>query len=378
MFTRKLISLLLINQSIKTKIQWRIKMTSLNQKLRLSCGATILCFAPLATAAQTASSGCGSDPLMSGVYQLESGGVTRVYQLHIPEGYSRDTPMPMVTLFHGWGGDETAFLGESSVVALADERGYILVAPRGLGAEGGDDSYASFTFNGSSTGVDGDGNAICDFDITGDYSYASCKVEGAEVAQNTCSWTQCQADDFDGVVALIEKVSAEVCIDSDRVYAMGGSNGGMFTWGLGQDARTAPLLRAIAPLMGLPHRGYLDGPARDGLPVMVITGTLDPTVPPGEWEDPSYSTTSDGDVYYYTGATAITRVWAEGMACNTEQPAQSVASGSEEIDCRSYCDAGGPSMPPVMDCRIEMDHSDYRVDITWPLMLDFFDAHSSR
>ena len=36
-------------------------------------------------------------------------------------------------VFHGWGGDENEFLADKNVTTLADERGYIVVAPRGLG-----------------------------------------------------------------------------------------------------------------------------------------------------------------------------------------------------------------------------------------------------
>jgi hypothetical protein len=43
----------------------------------------------------------------------------------------------------------------------------------------------------------------------------------------------------------------------------GSTSGGMFTWELGQNAVSAPTFRAIAPVIGLPHRGYLGGPAND-------------------------------------------------------------------------------------------------------------------
>ena len=82
----------------------------------------------------------------------------------------------------------------------------------------------------------------------------------------------------------------------------------MFTWELGQNPRRAPIFRAIAPIIGLPHRSYLDTPGRSGrIPVLVLTGTQDTTVPPGTWESTSYTTTSDSDRYYYTGASAITQ-----------------------------------------------------------------------
>lgn len=189
-----------------------------------------------------------------------------------------------------------------------------MVAPDGLGPDEPGHPASSWSFRGSTTGLDGDAqNAevagdstdICDDARTTDNAYPSC----AAVAENGCSWTQCEDDDVDFAVALVAEAARSLCIDTGRIYAVGGSNGGMFTWELGQNEVSAGTFRAIAPIIGLPHRGYLSPPARGGgTPVLLITGTRDRTVPPGAWEDPSFTTTSDGDAYYYTGATAITRV----------------------------------------------------------------------
>jgi poly(3-hydroxybutyrate) depolymerase len=135
-------------------------------------------------------------------------------------------------------------------------------------------------------------------------------------------------------------------------------------------------LRAIAPLIGLPHRGFLDGPGRsDGLPVLLITGTDDPTVPPGAWGDAGFTTTADSDLYHYSGATAITGVWAQAQGCTGEPVA--VDFGSEGIECRSSCAADRSGLPVVLDCRAAMAH-DYGLDQTWPMILDFFARQPQR
>jgi poly(3-hydroxybutyrate) depolymerase len=103
-------------------------------------------------------------------------------------------------------------------------------------------------------------------------------------------------------------IESNSCVDTSRVFATRGSNGGMFTWALSQNLASAMTFRAIAPLIGLPHRAYLDLPGKAPLPVLVITGTLDTTVPPGPWESTTNTTTNNGDTYY-TGASAITRAW---------------------------------------------------------------------
>ena len=330
------------------------------------------------SAPPTGSAGCGAETLTSGEHALEHGGLSRTVRLFVPSSHRSDVPVPVVLVFHGWGGDQDEFLGSEVVRSEADERGYIVAAPLGLGAGPPDRSWASWAFSGSTTGLDGDGlNAdvdgdspdICDDEVTADYVYDSC----AGVADNGCSWTHCQADDVDFVLALLTELEAGLCVDTDAVFAAGGSNGGMFTWELGQDPRTAPRLRALAPLIGLPHRGFLAHQGTDAeLAVLSITGTHDPTVPPGEWEDPTFTTTTDGDRYFYTGATAITRSWADAHGCDTSEPA-APWDGVTSMDCRSYC-AVDDGWPQVLDCRADMRHT-YDLATTWPVMLDFFGAH---
>jgi hypothetical protein len=151
----------------------------------------------------------------------------------------------------------------------------------------------------------------------------------------------------------------------------------MFTWELGQNPDSAGTFRAIAPLIGLPHRAYLDGKGRSGdMPALVITGTRDSVVPPGAWDDPSFTTTSNGsDRYYYTGATAITRSWAMGHdGCVVSDRAAAFDDGYKATDCRTYC-SGDSGWPRVLDCRARMGHS-YSLSWSWKLIMDFFDAHS--
>lgn len=332
----------------------------------VTCLVTGLAAACSSTSTDTAapSPGCeaATPTPVSGVYQFTDGELTRTYRIHVPAGYEPSTPTALALVFHGWGEDENAFLAQPDVVAEADARNFILVAPRGVGSEV-DESFNSWTFRGSNTGVGGDGEPICDAEMTGDYLYPSCGPVGDGVAQSSCSWTQCQTDDVAFVNAMVDEVAKSACVDTDRVFATGGSNGGMFAWELGQNPATAGSLRAIAPLIGLPHQGYLDGPARDdGLPVLLITGQEDPTVPPGAFEDATHTTTSDGDFYYYTGATAITRVWAQAQGCPIQQPAQPVEVNIEGFDCRSYCatdDAGAFR-------RFWIAASRWRTSTSWP------------
>ena len=326
-----------------------------------------------------AGTACSSASWSSGDYTLEQNGIARQFRIRLPAGYSPDQTYPLVVLFHGWGGDEGEFLDNVTVQSQSDQRGYVLVAPLGLGREEVGNRFSSWSFQGSTTGLDGDGlnsavsddtDAICDDDRTTDYTYPSC--DG--IAENGCSWTQCSVDDVAFAAALVKEVSANVCVDSERVYAVGGSNGGMFVWDLARDQRSADVFTAVAPVLGLPHRGYLDPPiSDDGMPVISVTGLRDRTVPPGEWGQEGFTTTSDGDVYYYSSASAITKVWAESQGCDTTVPAEPVDVGTADIECRgwSYCQSSS-QWPPVLDCRGDMGHM-YNLSSSWPLILDFFE-----
>jgi hypothetical protein len=110
----------------------------------------------------------------------------------------------------------------------------------------------------------------------------------------------------------------------------------MFTWELGQNPASASIFRAIASLIGLPHRGYLEAPGRaGGLPVVLITGTHDTTVPPGAWENTRYTTSTDGGAYFYTRASAIVRSWGTANNCPYDgKPAVPFNAGTPQAGMR--------------------------------------------
>jgi len=332
----------------------------------------------------------GGSTYISDTYEAElpfNSGVSRTFRVHVPPSYDPNNPQetPVVLIFHGWGGNENSFLDSLTVTSEADYRGVILVAPRGLGSGAPDFSFNSWSFLGSTDGLDAADGPVCDASITPDYSYASCGPVGDKaVAKNTCSWTHCQSDDVLFATDLIDEISHNLCVAKNNVFAVGGSNGGMYTWNLGQDPRSAGHFRAISALIGLPHRGYLSAKATtNDLPVLAITGTEDTTVPPGEWEDPSFTaSTAWGESYFYTGATGITRSWAEAHSCPVKGKATKFKSHQSGYDCRTYCknDKGNrktDGWPRVLDCRTPLGHQ-YDLDRSWPLIMDFFEAHSER
>ena len=76
----------------------------------------------------------------------------------------------------------------------------------------------------------------------------------------------------------MDAIEAAFCVNTSAVWATGGSNGGIFVYELASDARMAGRLAGIAPVTGLPHKGFLQ-PAR-GLHYISMLGATDGTVPP--------------------------------------------------------------------------------------------------
>ena len=70
--------------------------------------------APVVAAAATPSAGCDKTPT-SGIYRMVDQSVNRTYRVFVPSRYRRGTPLPLVMVFHGWGGNESEFLGSKAV-----------------------------------------------------------------------------------------------------------------------------------------------------------------------------------------------------------------------------------------------------------------------
>jgi len=203
----------------------------------------------------TAGVGCSVPSRTAGEYTLNSQGVERAFRVHTPTGYASETEYPLIIAFHGWGGDTGEFLDNAVVRSESDQRGYIVVAPLGLGQEEPGNPLASWSFSGSTTGLDGDGlnalvpndsSAICDDTVTADYGYPSCQG----TAENGCSWTQCTTDDFQFTADLVADIQQHYCVDTDRIYALGGSNGGMFIWDLAREESSLGIFAGMASLIG--------------------------------------------------------------------------------------------------------------------------------
>lgn len=140
------------------------------------------------------------------------------------------------------------------------------------------------------------------------------------------------------------------------VWAVGCSNGGMFTYELARDERTHGLLAGVAPMVGLPHNGFNFGPASP-MSFIGMWGLEDHTVPPkaspaddGSF-DPLRSSQQQG--WFYSTADYVTQTWSEMLKCDEKV---AVDLQDEMFDeCWEYKDGTGGS--EVLGCYFKyLDH----------------------
>ncbi|WP_185922037.1 PHB depolymerase family esterase [Streptomyces sp. WAC06614] len=173
------------------------------------------------TVAARASSGCqaAAPPVTPGrtaARTLTSGGQQRSYLVHVPAGYRTDRSTAAVLAFHGSGQSNTLMESYSNL----DSLDAIVLYPQGT------------------TGTNG-----------------SASWEGAPYASG--------ADDVGFVKDLLDRTESQFCVDKNRVYATGKSNGGGFTALLA--CQLPQRIAAFAPVAGAYYpqsaRGCGTGPA---------------------------------------------------------------------------------------------------------------------
>lgn len=145
------------------------------------------------------------------------------------------TEAPMVLNFHGYGGRSAWHMEDADMRVLADEEGFILVYPQG--SELGGDPH----WNAAPLGGD----------------------------------NKSSADDVGYTETLVERIQEAHTVDSDRIYAVGYSNGGMFAYYLA--CERSDLIAAVGSVSGT----MLDGTCGSGSPIPVISihGTADSVLP---------------------------------------------------------------------------------------------------
>ena len=182
---------------------------------------------------------CTTNSLRPGTttIMIQHGGLARDYVLHVPAGYTGTTRVPVVVDMHGAGGTAAAAAMGSAWVQKSDQAGFIVIFPQGQG-------------NVWNAGT-------------------CCAPTGAPPLQTST------ADDTGFIRAAVTKTAQDGCIDLNRVYAVGLSNGGLMSYRLACVA--ADMFAGIAPASG----ASVTTPCNPSRPVTVVAfrGTMDDLVP---------------------------------------------------------------------------------------------------
>lgn len=159
-----------------------------------------------------------TDNLSPGLYSqsLVHDAVSREYLLYIPDSYDGTSAFPLMLNFHGYGGTATGQMEWADMRSLADQENFILVYPQGTLLEGS--------------------------------SHWNAALPGGD--------NKSDADDFGFTAALIDTLSENYSIDTDRVYACGYSNGAFFAYALA--CYRSDLVAAVGSVSGTMLEGTIE------------------------------------------------------------------------------------------------------------------------
>ncbi len=158
-------------------------------------------------------------------------GTRRSYLVHIPSGYDHEKPLPLVVVIHGAFDTAEGMEKFSGFSDLADREDFIVLYPNGMGI----------------------------FGYFQHWNAGHCCGKAAED-----NW-----DDVGFVAAAIDDLRTRLKIDSSRIYMVGFSNGGMFTYRFA--AEKGDLLAAAAPMAA-----SIGGKPSDGAPEWRIPEPVQP------------------------------------------------------------------------------------------------------
>lgn len=191
-------------------------------------------------------------PAGSSAHEIESGGMTRTYQLYVPAGYDPAQPTPLVMSLHGFASNPREQERSSGWDDVAERENFLVVYPAGTGSPG--------RWNAGQQELQMEQRRGGLFE----------QLLGARFFEVV------PVDDVAFIRDLVAELSVQLCVDPARVYVNGMSNGGGMTNRLACEA--ADVFAAAGMVAG----AYTDfggcDPSRP-IPVIAFHGVKDPIVP---------------------------------------------------------------------------------------------------
>jgi polyhydroxybutyrate depolymerase len=250
------------------------------------------------------SDGCGAaDPVAPGDHPTEavsSGGRDRAYALHVPPAHDGETPVPVVVDIHGYSEGGPIHAAHSALGPYGDEQGFITVTP--------DSGY--------------------------DIPRWSIDLAGEDVAM---------------FGDLLDQLEADLCVDTNRIFVTGLSNGAMMTSALA--CAYSDRFAAAAPVAGITpiEDCEFDRP----VPVIAFHGTEDTFLAfdgglgssVGDLPSPDGGTLGDNadaeevaEADQGPSVPEVAAMWAERNGCEGE-PTEEEVSGEVTLEAFA-CPAG--------------------------------------
>ena len=284
-------------------------------------------------------------PLPAGDYarRLTCGDQPRWYEIHVPPTYKPGTPMPVVLLFHGGGGNPDQNRFEACIDDSANRHGFIAIIPAGTG-QLADDKLLTW----------------------------NCRICCGSAQKNNI-------DDVGFVRSLLADAGNLFSIDQNRIFATGLSNGALMSYML---ASFMPdRIAAIAPIAAiLPPQS--DSAAKP-VPIMHFHGLLDDRAPYkggvgvhsiANTEFPGVRTTMSKWLTYNRCPQKPTTTKKQGHALiETYKPA---AGGAEIVLCT--LEDGGHTWPGgrLVPASVKLNLGKINTDISAnDAMWEFFQRH---
>eukprot|EP00041_Stephanoeca_diplocostata_P015918 m.308780 g.308780 ORF g.308780 m.308780 type:complete len:382 (+) comp20192_c0_seq3:225-1370(+) len=348
------------------------------------------------------SSGCGSkSPVPPGSqYQrqhLNHDGLSREYLVYIPSTYQPTSATPLVLAFHGYHNDARDVLDSGFLMGVAEDNGFIIVAPeghddlqannRGNSTTRTDSLETSRSWNaaGSTLSPGAYGPTCTDWaDPDLDLCYISCAARSEGCDRRGCDWTTC-ARDIEFVNVLVDQLLMELCIATKAVYATGFSNGGMLAYWVAMYSKHR--FAAVAPVAGGVSFGFL--PAAQDLEhpfaVFDIHGLGDHTMPynsTGRHESGHLVATSE-DGWHFAPREAISTELLKLNKCSHTGSTHYTTAYDGEMDFYCVADGGNTCMhrrASVVRCTwngphgwpVGIFHPEFAMRAIW----DFFQQHT--
>lgn len=201
------------------------------------------------------------------------------------------------------------------------------------------------------------------------YSYQDCH----DTLLDDCGWTTC-TDSIDQTLRVLNYFMDQFCIDTNMIWAVGCSNGGMFLYELARDSRTASIFAGITPMVGLPAYGFNFGPTSP-ISFFGSWGLKDDVVPPEVGASALNCTlpcrTSQSNGWFYESSECTTDEWQDVLGLDQAVDAGNFGN-SQNTACWKHFSA--ISDVEVVGCHFSGGHDCNKPHQVIP-MLDFMESH---